>query len=81
MLLEIHDRLGSPLVVHATRVLICLPDGTPVAFSVQMSPTHIRHFRAGDPDFVTQLRHHGIDRAVVVQTLDNKTLGVVRTDG
>ena len=86
MLLEVHDHLGNPVKIRATRVLICLDDGTPVAFSLEFQPGHIRHFRAGvdtegvhhfrggDRDFNEQLRMHGIKRTVVCTTLDPKTL-------
>jgi hypothetical protein len=69
MILELHDHLKNPLVVKATRVLICTDDGTPVAFSLEFQPGHIRHFRASDADFEQQLRWHGIDRTVVVSKI------------
>lgn len=74
MILEIHDHLGNPVRLPATRVLICLDNGTPAAFSVELTPEHIRHFRAGDPSFQEQLRMHGIDKTVLVTELDSRTL-------
>lgn len=74
MILEIHDQLGNPVRLHATRVLILLDNGTPGAFSIELTPEHIRHFRAGDPGFQDQLRMHGIDKTVLVTELDAKTL-------
>ena len=76
MLLEIHDHLGKPLKIHATRVLIRADNGTPVAFSLELGPTWVRHFRASDPGFLDQLRHHGLDRTAIVETtiLDPSTL-------
>lgn len=86
MIIEMHDGLGNPVRLHASRVLISLDDGTPVSFAVEFQPGHLRlfragketagvhHFRAGDPDFAEQLRHHGVDRTVLVTTLDPKTL-------
>jgi hypothetical protein len=74
MILEIHNGLGQPLKVPAKRVLICLDDGTPVAMALEYQPGHVRHFRAGDADFAEQLQLHGIDRTVLVTTLDHQTM-------
>ena len=74
MRVALHNHLGKPLVVSATRVLICADDGTPLAFSVEVSPGHWRHFRVGDEDFQEQLHNHGIDKTVTEEVLDPKTL-------
>jgi hypothetical protein len=75
MTIEIHDHLGNPLKIDATRVLILDDHGNPVALAVQVQPGHCRILRAGpapagDADFSQQLRIHGISRlAPTVKTL------------
>lgn len=80
MKVEIHDGLGNPVILPASRVLITTDDGTPIAFCLEAQKGHFRHFRAqtsqqlliraGDPDFQDQLMAHGILKTVVVKTLD-----------
>ncbi len=74
MKIEFHDNFRNPLVLQATRVLITSDDGTPLALAIEHftaadGRAQFRVFRAGDPDFAQQLRHHGIDKTVLVTSL------------
>lgn len=74
MIIEAHNNLQSPIRISATRVVILSDDNTPIAFTVEITKGHWRHFRVGDPDFAEQLLNHGILQTVVTSTLDPKTL-------
>lgn len=74
MRVELHDRLGKPLNVPASRVVVYDEHDNPIVFAVQYAPDHVRTFRAGDPDFEEQLTHHGITRTVIVSRFDPKAL-------
>lgn len=61
--------------LKASRVLLTSDDGTPIALVIENIITldgkaHFRVFRAGDSDFQSQLRNHGIDKTVLVTKLD-----------
>jgi hypothetical protein len=78
VIVETHDGLAHPTQVHATRVLVCADDGTPLAFVLEY-PTgggqaRYRILRVGDPDFNEQLRLSGISRTVTVRQLDMQKL-------
>lgn len=67
MKVELHNSLKDPMVLQATRVLITDDYGVPLAFTVEVTPGHWRHFRVGDEDFEQQLENHGINRTVITQ--------------
>lgn len=77
MIAELHENLQKPLVVRATRLLLTFNDGTPFAFAVEYANGHMRLFRAGDPNFVEQLKIHGFDKTVIVETRDIKAQQVL----
>jgi hypothetical protein len=76
MKLEIHNGLGEPLVVEATRVLVRDDMGNPVAFAITYQKDrvngreHIRASHALDKDFLAQLKMCGIADTVVIDRMD-----------
>jgi hypothetical protein len=78
MIVETHDGLAQPRMLHATRVLITSDDGTPICFILEFpagnGQSRFRTYRAGDPDFNEQLKASGIARTVTVQRLDAQKL-------
>jgi hypothetical protein len=77
MWVEIHDHLGHPIRLPATRVVILQSDGTLSAFALEFQPGHIRHFRCGDTDFNEQAHAAGINRTVLVTSLKPQDLKVL----
>lgn len=70
MLVESHHKLGRLQRTPASRVLICLDDGTPICLCVEIQPGHVRCFRVGDEDFNQQLHMAGIEATVMVTKFD-----------
>ena len=66
MILEFHDRMRSPQKANASRLVIRLRDGTPVAIVYEISAHQVRHVRAGDPEFEQELQNAGVLQTVVV---------------
>lgn len=70
MILELHNQLGEPLRLSASRLLVTNEDGTPLLFVLQVEPGHVRISHAGEPNFQRCLQEHGIDRTVIVSRHD-----------
>ena len=68
---ETHKQLGDPRKFEATRVLVRDEHKNPIALIVQNGRMiHIK--RVGDPDFNQFLQTYGINRTVVVETMNVK---------
>jgi hypothetical protein len=78
VIVEIHNKLGEPLRVPATRLVVYDDMGNPVAFVLQMGPHHVRVCDAMDPDFEMQLEAHGLRRAVLVTRRELRDLRAPR---
>ena len=74
MILESHNHLKQPLKIHSTRLLVRDNLGNPIAFVIEMGPTHHRVFDANDEDFEQQLQYHGFDATVIVSRHDLKAV-------
>lgn len=62
-------------IIRASRVVIYAQDGvTPLVVAVEWRPGEFFVSKAGDADFVQTLKNLGIDRSVVVDTLQPATL-------
>jgi hypothetical protein len=70
MLIEFHDHLTKPLTIKVSRVLVMTDDGTPIAFSVDFAPGHMRSFHVGDKDFELRLQEAGFNRTVIINKPD-----------
>ena len=73
MQVELHDRLGSPLKVTATRLLIRDDYGNPIAICMEIGPNNILTATAKDhAKFDALLRSLGIKQTAVVTVMDEK---------
>ena len=77
MLVEAHHKLGKLHKQPASRVLICLDDGTPIVLCLEFQPGHVRCFRVGDDDFDLQLKLHGVHATVICTKFDPTQPGKV----
>lgn len=70
MKIYVHDQLGRPLIIPATRVVVQDDHGNPLMIALEDSPgTHICA-TAGDPDFPGLMKSLGIDRTLIVTQPD-----------
>lgn len=74
MKLEVHDRLRSPEVREATRVLIRDGHGNPAAVFIQVTADHVFMSVRGQPDFEAALRNLGVLDTAVTTVVNAKTL-------
>lgn len=75
MHIEAHDHLGRPVKIPVTRVVVFDDKGNPVMFAMQQQPGHITLGRVEDEDFNDNLHMLGIDKTVIVETLDPRRRG------
>lgn len=74
MKVALHDHLGRPIVLPATRVVVQDEHGNPLMIAVEDGPgTHICGM-AGDPDFPNLMKTLGIDRTLIVTKPELPTL-------
>lgn len=66
MQVELHDRLGSPLSVPATRVILKDDFGNIIALAVQLAPGVVRIAHAGEKGFAAQLEALGLDKTLII---------------
>lgn len=74
MYVEIHDHLGKPLRVNATRVVVYDDYGNPLSMTVVKNANWVQSAHAGDDNFEELLEELGIRRTVVVTEFDVKRL-------
>ena len=67
MFVEMHDKLGNPLRVEATQIVIYNDSGTPIAVAGEYGPDRAQKVaHAADADFAATLRAFGVARHQVV---------------
>jgi hypothetical protein len=72
MLVELHNKLGQPQRIEATRIVVSDPEVGVVAVIVEAAPHHIYAVHRGDGDEVVNraLQQLGIDRTVISNEVD-----------
>ena len=78
MRIEGHDKLGNPIKVDLTRLVIYDDFDNPVAVAVKYSHgfLYVGHIR--DPEFQDYLHLLGIDKTVIVNTIDTNKLQTLK---
>lgn len=70
---EILDDKGQPLNIKATRIVIYdETTGNPLSLVVEFHPGAYYTSQVGDEDFNTLLESLGVNRSVIVDTIDTK---------
>jgi hypothetical protein len=67
---EIHDHLGKPVRIKATRVVVYDDFGNPLSMTLSRGPNWAQSAHAGDDNFEALLEELGIRRTVVVTEFD-----------
>jgi len=79
MRIELHNRLGQPQVIEATRVVVYDKFDNPVALSLEISDGVILSEHAGNSrNFNEILRNLGVSRTVIVQRQSQVPLDEIR---
>jgi hypothetical protein len=74
MYVEIHDHLGNPLRIPATRVVVYDDYGNPLSLTIQRAPGWVQSTHAGDANYEELLEELGIRRTVIVTAHDARRL-------
>lgn len=84
MIVELHNKLGNPACIEATRIVLRAPNGEALCVAVEPSPGHyfIVHRGDGDEQMSKALRSLGINETVIsdMQTMP-KPPGTLWTPG
>jgi len=74
MIVELHNKLGKPARIEATRVVLRAPNNSPLCVAMQVGPENffIVHCGDGDDAMVRALRAMGINETVVTERIDNE---------
>lgn len=72
MRIEAHDRLGRPVILQVTRLVVYDAQNNPVAATVELGPNHCWTGHWEDSEFADMLRLLGINRTTLVTYLDDK---------
>jgi hypothetical protein len=64
--LELHDRLGQPIRLDCTRVVLRDDLGNPVMVALKVAQGVIYCSKAGDKDFLSILKEFGISDTLIV---------------
>jgi hypothetical protein len=74
MYIEIHDHLGNPVRLPATRVVVYDDHGNPISLTVQHNPAWLQSCHVGERRFPELLEQLGVHRSVIVTRQDLKKL-------
>lgn len=74
MIVELHNKLGAPQVIEATRVVLRDKIDGPIAVALEVGPRHyyVVHRGDGDVAFNRTLRSMGINETVVTDIVDEQ---------
>jgi hypothetical protein len=78
MKIEFHNNLGNPQSVEVTRVVVYDQHDNPVAVAVEVEPGAIITGTAEHADFNELLRGLGLNKTVVVQTVEQVPLREIK---
>jgi hypothetical protein len=78
VIVETHERLQSISKIKATRLVVRDDLGRPLLVVMQLSSGHVRYIGADQPDFNEHLASLGLDRTVILTSLDVASLAPPR---